>query len=128
MKGTICLAALALVLCVQSVSHAADQIAGTVDASGWDLQPPYDRFAAPPPVGLRYTSAGIPYRFAGVDASGGGGGGRRGCNCGPCGAGGGGAVSPICIDWALLPWFATWNFHPRQQGQACGAENWGFGF
>ena len=130
MKGTICLTALALVLGWQSIGRGAEQAAAVADPSGWDLQPPYDRFSAPPPLGLRYTSSGIPYQFAG------GGGPRppvcnRNCPCGPCGAGaagGNGGISAFCVDWALLPWYATWRFHHQQQGQDCGYPNWGYGY
>ncbi len=111
MKGTICLAALALMLGLQSASRAAEQPLAIMDGAGWNYQPPYDRFSAPPPMGLRYMTPGVPYRF------GMGTGGGPGYACGRC-ANANGGISPMCVDWALLPWVASWHFQSCQRGQA----------
>ncbi len=109
MKGTICLAALAVLLGLQSASRAddgdaAEQSESIIESAGWGYQPPYDRFSAPPPMGLRYMTPGVPYRY-GMGAVGG-----PANACGACGNGGNGGIATICIDWALLPWYASWRF------------------
>ena len=106
MMSRICLAVLALALGAASECLA-------VDHAKFNFQPHPDQFTAPPAPGMRFTGAELAsVRTAGGEGgyiySSGYGAGYGNCNCG--GAGG------YCADWTLLPWYGSWDEHPRRGG------------